>query len=202
MLVHFGGPGFTFLPCFPSLWRSQHRASVVSSPSTSALPRRLPQNFNELLYVKPESTGPLASVASEPEGQEEGKEWENLEASSRSGSGSGSGGDARGDEEGEGGWEMVADAEVPETCCGYARLGQGQGWVRFMSCCGCGCRCCCFVRCWFFVHQPSDKLWWSCFFCATWDIVACAGAADFSFLGSIQPRSIGCCLPRACDVDG
>ena len=33
------------------------------------------------------------------------------------------------EESGEDGWEMMVDPEVPETCCGFARLGN-EGGVR------------------------------------------------------------------------
>lgn len=47
------------------------------------------------------------------------------------GAGGGGEGETRGDE--EGGWEMVADPEVPETCCGFASLREEgvSSWIFY-----------------------------------------------------------------------
>lgn len=93
----------------PAADKDQDREGLDLEPGSGEKEPQSPEALTE------RSEGPAAAAA----------------AAARSGSGAVGGGDGgsgggeeggvRGEEEDEG-WEMVADPEVPETCCGFARL--------------------------------------------------------------------------------
>ncbi|CAM9807251.1 unnamed protein product [Pylaiella littoralis] len=132
-----------------ALRRSSGRGRGGGGGSLATAAAAAPAATTDQEREEPEASGSSASTAAAAESKELGESREALLPGRRDAGGGGGGRAQEREQEGEEEeWEMMADPEVPETCCGFARLEEGEGAGGYVSSVGgssssmassCGC---------------------------------------------------------------